>query len=397
MLLFPTFLTTFAITIYTTSKQGMNFEIYNGALCASLPLMLFFGFYFLFGKTPNKSIFANYLRSRRRIGVAMLLLSANYMVHLFYGIRFKDVEAAIVMNLATYFLCYWLFSSALTTLLNRFYITRKREALHAVLVVIFIGLSVFAIMCEPMSGVRLALIMIMASLLLLYGIVQSVRLMALYYRAERMFDNTHSDDIGAYIKWMSNFTYCILIYGVGCGLLTFLNDEYVFCWILTSIPLYVYLFCCYQNYLLFYEKVEMAFINELPEEKEEPFVDEPAEVVEGKNYRPDYTELAEKVNRWISANRYITPGLTIKDVADQLLTNRTYLSSFIGSRYGMSFRNWVTNLRLEYSKKLMTECPDKKITEISELSGFMSLSNYMKNFNEKEGCSPAKWRKSLRE
>lgn len=180
-------------------------------------------------------------------------------------------------------------------------------------------------------------------------------------------------------------------------MLTFLNDEYVFCWILTSIPLYIYLFCCYQNYLLFYEKVEMAFMRELPEEKERPFVDDALDTTTGKNYQPDYSDLAEKVNKWISENKYITPGLTIKDVADQLLSNRTYLSGFISSRYGMTFRNWVTNLRLEYSKNLMRDYPDKKITEIAELSGFMSLSNYMKNFSEKEGCSPAKWRKALRE
>lgn len=57
------------------------------------------------------------------MGIAMLLLAANYSVHFFYGIRFKNVNAAILMNLSTYFLCYWLFSSALTTLLDRFYIT----------------------------------------------------------------------------------------------------------------------------------------------------------------------------------------------------------------------------------------------------------------------------------
>ena len=35
-------------------------------------------------------------------------------------------DAAILMNLSTYFLCYWLLSSALTTLLDRFYITKRR-------------------------------------------------------------------------------------------------------------------------------------------------------------------------------------------------------------------------------------------------------------------------------
>lgn len=41
------------------------------------------------------------------------------------------------MNLSTYFLCYWLFSSALTTLLDRFYITKRRLRTHISLWVIF--------------------------------------------------------------------------------------------------------------------------------------------------------------------------------------------------------------------------------------------------------------------
>ena len=84
----------------------MDYSIYSYSLCVALPLMLFFGFYFLFAMTPEKAIFDNYLRSRRIMGTAMLLLAANYSAHFFFGIRFEDVNAAILMNLSTYFLCY---------------------------------------------------------------------------------------------------------------------------------------------------------------------------------------------------------------------------------------------------------------------------------------------------
>ena len=90
----------------------MEPSIYSFSLCTALPLMLFFGFYFLFAKTPEKKIFKNYLRSRQMMGIAMLLLSANYSVHFFFGIRFKNADSAILMNMSTYFLCYSLFSSA---------------------------------------------------------------------------------------------------------------------------------------------------------------------------------------------------------------------------------------------------------------------------------------------
>ena len=108
----------------------MNLPLYEYSLCVALPLMIFFSAYFLLAPTPDKAIFANYLRSRRIMDCALLLLAANYAVHFFFEIRFRDVHAAILMNLSTYFLCYWLFSSALTTLLNRFYITRRRLRFH---------------------------------------------------------------------------------------------------------------------------------------------------------------------------------------------------------------------------------------------------------------------------
>ena len=59
----------------------MNYLLYEFSLCAALALMLFFGGYFLLGKVPDKTIFDNYLRSRQTMGVALLVLSANYLIH----------------------------------------------------------------------------------------------------------------------------------------------------------------------------------------------------------------------------------------------------------------------------------------------------------------------------
>ncbi len=62
------------------------------------------------------------------------------------------------------------------------------------------------------------------------------------------------------------FTYWVVTYGVGCGLLTFLPDEYIYIWILSSVPLYIYMFLCYLNYMLFYEQVENAMESEVTAE-----------------------------------------------------------------------------------------------------------------------------------
>ena len=375
----------------------MEPTIYNFSLCTALPLMLFFGFYFLFAKTPEKKIFKNYLRSRQMMGIAMLLLSANYSVHFFFGIRFKNADSAILMNMSTYFLCYSLFSSALIMLLDRFYITKRRVWTHIILWIVFSTLSGVVLFLLPSGIMQKISLFALAAWLVVFGVVLARRVIIAYRRAIRIFNETQADDIGAYIEWLSIFTYWAVIFGVGCGLLTFLPDKYVFIWILSSIPFYSYLFYSYQNYLLFYEQVENAFEQDMQSEEElltnsgiEPEM--VSEEVPGS-----YAEFIEKVGNWIRTDGYVQQGLTIKELSKILYTNRTYLSAYIKTTYKMTFREWITSLRLEYAKNILKKHPEINIQKLAESSGFLSRSNFIKLFSEKEGCTPAKWKKANRE
>ena len=376
----------------------MEPSIYSFSLCTALPLMLFFGFYFLFTKTPEKKIFKNYLRSRQIMGIAMLLLSANYSVHFFFGIRFKNADSAILMNMSTYFLCYSLFSSALIMLLDRFYITKRRVWTHIILWIIFSTLSGVVLFLLPSGIMQKFSLFALAVWLVVFGVVLARRVIIAYRRAIQIFNETQADDIGAYIEWLSIFTYWALIFGVGCGLLTFLPDEYVFIWILSSIPFYSYLFYSYQNYLLFYEQVENAFEQDIQSEEELLTNSETEhEIVSEKEVPRSYTEFIERVDNWIKTDGYIQQGLTIKELSEILYTNRTYLSAYIKTTYKMTFREWITSLRLEYAKNILKEHPEINIQKLAESSGFLSQSNFIKLFSEKEGCTPAKWKKSNRE
>lgn len=372
----------------------MEHTIYSYSLFVALPLLLFFGFSFLSLKTPDKAIFENYLRSRRIMGVALLLLAINYSVHFFFGIRYINPDAAILMNLSTYFLCYWLFSSALTTLLDRFYITRRKFCVHIAMWVVFSCFSGIVLFVLPEGMAQKIGLTVMGGCLIAYGLVLSRRLLRAYKKAVNIFDNSLSDDIGAYIRWMSILTYWAIIFGVGCGVLTFLPDKYIFIWILSSVPFYIYLYICYQNYLLFYEQVENTMVDEMPSEAENLCN---SEQENGNTYElPPNTEevIEEKINAWINTGNYVQPGLTIKELSKTLHTNRTYLSAYINTVYKMSFRNWITDLRMEYAKQKMIQYPEKTIAEIAELSGFLSMSHFIRTFREKEGCSPAKWKKT---
>ena len=166
----------------------------------------------------------------------------------------------------------------------------------------------------------------LAAWLVIYGLVLARRVIVAYRRAVRIFDDTHADDIGAYIEWLSTFTYWALIFGVGCGLLTFLPDKYVYIWVFSSIPFYSYLFHCYQNYLLFYEQVENAFEQDIQSEEElqtnsgtEP------EMVSEEEVPVSYTEIIEKVDNWIKTDGYVQQGLTVRNTSyEPYLSFRLY-------------------------------------------------------------------------
>lgn len=385
----------------------MNFDdsLYTHSLGAALVLMLFFSIYFLVAKTPDKQIFGNYVRSRRIMAMALLALFANYAVHLFIAPRFFHQEAAIMMNLSTYFLSYWLFSCALMILLNRYYLTVRLFLRHLVCWVVYVMLSCIILWGVPSGTPQHIGMALMALWLFAYGIYLSRRLILTYRWAVRLFDDTHSEYIAAYIRWMSIFTWWAVIYGVGCGLLTFLPDKYVFLWILSSIPFYIYLYCSYMNYLLFYEQVERILEKEVSPpappvgegqivQTHEGFPQQDGMREASADYPSYHIHIKERLSEWVAADGYTTPGLTIEELASTLATNRTYLSCYIKATYHVSFREWIAEMRIDYAKRQLAQHPELTVAAISEASGFLSLSYFTKIFTDKEGCSPSKWRKT---
>ena len=63
----------------------------------------------------------------------------------------------------------------------------------------------------------------------------------------------------------------------------------------------------------------------------------------------------------------------------------------------MTFRDWVTGLRIEYAQRLMSQNPMMKIQDLSESSGFLSVSHFSRIFKEKEGCTPSNYKLTFRQ
>lgn len=377
----------------------MELEIYQYSLCVSLTLLLFFSFRFLFGKLPDKQIFRQYRISRMLMGIALLDLAANYSVHLFLTPRLAAPINAILMNLCTYWLAVWLFGSALMMLLDKRYVTRKRFIRHIAGWMAYC-LVVLILWCYVPSSLLYSIVpILLAVAFCVYAVGVAHKVFATFRKATRKLDNYYSDDAAVYIRWMSVFTYWAIVFGVGQGIFTFVPDRYVYLWIISAIPFYIYLYVSYANYLLMYEHVADA-INTY-EDKEEYDIEN---VVENRDRDNGQTissttriskqqeeMLKSNIQKWIDDKEFTKGGLTIEDIARQTASNRTYVSHFVNTHYGMSFREWINYLRLQYAKDIMLKSPDKSVAEIALESGYLSTSYFSRIFKETEGLTPGRW------
>lgn len=377
----------------------MELEIYQYSLCVSLTLLLFFSFRFLFGKLPDKQIFRQYRISRMLMGIALLDLAANYSVHLFLTPRLAAPINAILMNLCTYWLAVWLFGSALMMLLDKRYVTRKRFIRHIAGWMAYC-LVILILWCYVPSSLLYSIVpILLAVAFCVYAVGVAHKVFATFRKATRKLDNYYSDDAAVYIRWMSVFTYWAVVFGVGQGIFTFVPDRYVYLWIISAIPFYIYLYVSYANYLLMYEHVADA-INTY-EDKEEYDIEN---VVENRDRDNGQTissttriskqqeeMLKSNIQKWIDDKEFTKGGLTIEDIARQTASNRTYVSHFVNTHYGMSFREWINYLRLQYAKDIMLKSPDKSVAEIALESGYLSTSYFSRIFKETEGLTPGRW------
>ena len=377
----------------------MELEIYQYSLCVSLTLLLFFSFRFLFGKLPDKQIFRQYRISRMLMGIALLDLAANYSVHLFLTPRLAAPINAILMNLCTYWLAVWLFGSALMMLLDKRYVTRKRFIRHIAGWMAYC-IVVLILWCYVPSSLLYSIVpILLAAAFCVYAVGVAHKVFATFRKATCKLDNYYSDDAAVYIRWMSVFTYWAVVFGVGQGIFTFVPDRYVYLWIISAIPFYIYLYVSYANYLLMYEHV-VDVINTY-EDKEKYDIEN---VVENRDRDNGQTissttriskqqeeMLKSNIQKWIDDKEFTKGGLTIEDIARQTASNRTYVSHFVNTHYGMSFREWINYLRLQYAKEIMLKSPDKSVAEIALESGYLSTSYFSRIFKETEGLTPGRW------
>ncbi len=103
-----------------------------------------------------------------------------------------------------------------------------------------------------------------------------------------------------------------------------------------------------------------------------------------------YSGLIEKAKEYIHL-RYSMSDLTLDKVASKVNISPNYFSSLFNQETGMTFIEYLTDIRMEKAKEYL-RCSSKKITEIGYLVGYLDSHYFSYIFKKTQNCTPSEYR-----
>ena len=93
---------------------------------------------------------------------------------------------------------------------------------------------------------------------------------------------------------------------------------------------------------------------------------------------------------------YLRPNVKIQEVADDLKTNKSYLSKIINSYFKKNFSQFINWYRVRDSMDLYMKNSNIDIATMADKSGFKSLTTFNTSFARYTGMTPGEWCKKFK-
>lgn len=104
------------------------------------------------------------------------------------------------------------------------------------------------------------------------------------------------------------------------------------------------------------------------------------------------TEIKERLFLLFETEKpYLSPNLTISDLAKMLCTNQSYLSKFLNNNVRMNFNEFVNKYRVDEAISLYEKDNSLNLADLCRMSGFRNVSSFNNAFRLYTGCTPGDW------
>ncbi len=320
---------------------------------------------------------------------------ATYLViHWHFNLRLNNPLLASTLCFSCYYPGIMLFEATFSSLINRGYPVRQRIktiAISALVINVIVFTSYFFL--EP--AMQKIVLWIMALSFAIEMVVLCRKFITTYHKALRRADNYYSENIDIFLRWMPNCIYIAVVFGFAGSIFLFASNSAVSVYMLGGLFLFTYIFISYQNYMINITKIKELLLSD--DDSSEPSHEEtPTKALAGKDKTDNVADdelkrIEREIETWIAQKGFTQKGLTIEELAVKIISNRTYLSSYINSTYDLSFREWISLCRIEYAKELLLSDEEMPSNKIAEMIGY-SPNAFTTIFTKYEAMFPLQWR-----
>lgn len=371
----------------------VSFSLFMNILIGSAVLLLYMGFGLIFDPIPVRLKGSIFDISRRYLGVAFLVLPTITFVYYFGGYINMPPYLGEAMNLTGYFIISELVAIAFMPLVIGGYKFNRADIIKRLFTSLLYSSPMWIAIWAANTAIIEYVLYIVSAVLLCTILYKTIEFLKLYNIAVKRASNFYDNDIGYNIQWLRNSIYLIILLGVVSCFAAFLVPESITLApvvMLFTLSIFIYIYKSAYRFIVTY-----GLIAEHTDTvaKEELYVIPTEDEMQPKQLSVDVAaHIKKELELWVDEKKYTRKELNINSVARDIYTNRTYLSTYINNVYSLSFRIWITNLRVEEAKRILIADNAVSMAKISDMVGFSSPASFAHIFKRQEGMPPLVWR-----
>lgn len=333
-------------------------------------------------------------RSRWLMTASTSLLTLQFLLQYTLHFRQMGVTQAVMVNLLFFIPSAWLLSTAVLNLLRQGRVSRFEWCIGATASLLVSALLIGAVILDKPSSLAdtpelqsadLVSAHIFLFMLLWYGWLNGREL----WRMKRAMKNFYDDERKDVTSWMTTSVVMLTVMGVLVPWAIYWPGPWVIAY--TILLYFTIYYCVISFYSYGIDRARQKMLHEAEQNATETGMDEESSYMA----EDDRQRVEQAVNRWIERGGHLNNGITMQTVAAEIKIPRYQLAAWLKTTEWELFSPWLTYLRIEEAKRLITSRSDWSNDAIAQHCGFSSRSYFQTVFRKQTGMTPANFAKQV--
>ena len=330
-------------------------------------------------------------RARWMMAGGLALIAAQFLLQYIGGYRQMGVTQAVFWNLLFFIPCSISINLALLFVQQKGRLKKKDWCVGGALYLVAAVLLLVAalgdgIPFEQESALLRTAEYVGSTLFLLMQLYYFLLLYKGYRRMQQAVDEFYDHERKDLLGWMGRSVTMLAIITMFVPVAIFQEG-----WLLSAFAcafFFIIYYCasCFHSYGISQDAQRV-------EEAEQSQESDEAEPVMSEDDRLRVERAAKK---WVEQGGYLKANQTLTTVANDMDVQRYMLKAWLQQTEYGKLTNWLSQLRTEEARRVMTEHPDWAIDCVAEHCG-LSLSSFHRVFHQYSGMTPAKFQQEVKE